>query len=83
MPVKLLFRIMPPFSGELDMKGTVGCEGGMPNSFRFHNTSQRIEEAYLRILAARRSNTLTKDELTHFPRDILGLAETVEASAKV
>ena len=78
MPVQLRFQIVPPFKGELDIKATVGCEGGMPHSFRFQSSAKRIEKAYSRLLAAERSGSLKDDDLRSFPRVVLGLGDKEE-----
>jgi hypothetical protein len=75
MPVQLCFRLSPPFTSALDIAVTVGCEGGMPTSFRLYNTGEKIERAYKAIMAAKSVGLLYDESLKRFPTQILGLSE--------
>jgi hypothetical protein len=78
MPVQLCFRISPPFTSDLDIAGTIGCEGGMPTSFQLHNTGERVERAYNGIVNAKSLSLLNDEMLRRFPSQILGLGEDEE-----
>ncbi|MEY2490741.1 MAG: hypothetical protein QOC70_2683 [Verrucomicrobiota bacterium] len=78
MPAQLQFRISPPFASDLDVKGKVGCEGGMPHSFQIHNTSQNVERAYKGIMNKKFLGLLTDEQLGQFSRQILGANESNE-----
>ena len=75
MPGQLQFRISPPFTADLDIKGKIGCEGGMPHSFHIHNTAQNVERAYKGIIHARVLGVLSDEQLSQFPRQVLGAEE--------
>ncbi len=73
MPCSLLFKISPPFTSDLHIKGTVGCEGGMPHSFSFENTRERVEAAYKTVHNAQFLEMPQEENLRRFPMQLLGI----------
>lgn len=75
MPCQLCFKIAPPFTSDLDIKGTVGCEGGMLHSFQFQNTGFNVQLAYKGILSAKFLDQLDEKRLRRFPAQVLGIED--------
>lgn len=73
MPCQLNFRISPPFTSDLHISGTVGCEGGMPFNFVIQNSRENVEHAYKGVQNAKFLNLNLQERLHEFPRRVLGI----------
>ena len=74
MPCQICFEISPPFTADLHISGTVGCEGGMPYKFVIHNSRENVERAYNAIQGAKSLKLDFQHGLNEFPSQILGEA---------
>lgn len=74
-PVVLEAIFAPPFTEELEIKITCGCDGGMLYKATLKNSAENVKKVYDEILDKHTKGTLTKEELHKSTTRLMGRAD--------
>jgi hypothetical protein len=68
---KILLDLFPPFTQELRIEGTIGCENAPPDKFTFTNSADNLKQWYDKVFAV--GNTLNEEDKFEKVKELLGI----------